>query len=139
VSALLELRDVRVAAGGRAILVVERLAVEEAETVAVLGANGAGKSTLLRVAGGLLAPSGGELLLDRRPANAGQLRAASAAVLQRPLLRRTSVRANVATGLRFARVPRDERRGRQSGWSGWGSPRSPDGPRTRCPAGRRSA
>ena len=115
-SSLLELRGVRVAAGGRDLLAVDRLAIEETETLAVLGANGAGKSTLLRVAGGLLAPSNGEVLLDGRPAPAGQLREACAAVLQRPLLRRTSVTANVETGLRFARVPPEERRRRANEW-----------------------
>ena len=90
--------------------------LEEAGTLAILGANGAGKSTLLRVAGGLLAPSAGEVLLDGRPAAAAQLRGACAAVLQRPLLRRASVAANVETGLRFARVPREERRRRAAEW-----------------------
>jgi tungstate transport system ATP-binding protein len=116
VTALLELRDVRLAAGGRDLLTIDRLALEEAETLAILGANGAGKSTLLRVAGGLLAPSAGQVLLDGRPAAAAQLRGACAAVLQRPLLRRTSVAANVETGLRFARVPREERRRRAAEW-----------------------
>ena len=115
-SPLLELRGVRVEAGGRDLLTIDRLMLEQAGTLAILGANGAGKSTLLRVAGGLLAPSAGEVLLDGRPATAAQLRAACAAVLQRPLLRRTSVAANVETGLRFARVPRDERRRRATDW-----------------------
>jgi ABC-type sulfate/molybdate transport systems ATPase subunit len=111
------LRDVEVVAGGRAILALEALDVAEGETLAVLGANGAGKSTLLRVAGGLLRPDRGELLLDGRPASADAARRASAAVLQRPLLRRAAtVRANVETGLRFAGVPRDERRRRAGEW-----------------------
>ena len=113
---MLEIRGVRVAAGGRDLLAVDRLSIDTAQTLAVLGANGAGKSTLLRVAGGLLAPSAGELLLDGRPATAAELRASSAAVLQRPLLRRASVAANVETGLRFARVPRQERSARATEW-----------------------
>jgi ABC-type sulfate/molybdate transport systems ATPase subunit len=113
---LLELRGVRVAAGGRDVLAIDRLGLGAAGTLAVLGANGAGKSTLLRVAGGLLAPSAGEVLLDGRAAAATDLRAACAAVLQRPLLRRAAVAANVETGLRFARVPRDESRRRAAEW-----------------------
>jgi ABC-type sulfate/molybdate transport systems ATPase subunit len=116
VTALLELDGVEVRAGARRILAVDALAVAPAETLAVLGANGAGKSTLLRVAGGLLIPDAGELRLDGEPAGAAALRRASAAVLQRPLLLRASVAANVETGLRFARVPKPERRRRAGEW-----------------------
>ncbi len=44
------------------------------------------------------------------------VRAVSAAVLQRPLLRRGSVRANAETGLRFKRIPRAERHARAARW-----------------------
>ncbi len=116
-SPLLELRDVAVVAGGRTILGLDRLALAPGETLCVLGANGAGKSTLLRVAGGLRTPARGELRLDGVPATAPQIRAVTAAVLQRPLLRRgATARTNVETGLRFARVPREERRRRADEW-----------------------
>jgi ABC-type sulfate/molybdate transport systems ATPase subunit len=114
---LLELRDVEAIVGGRTILAIDRLSVSAGETLAVLGANGAGKSTLLRIAGGLRHPERGTLLLEGRPARAGDVRRVSAAVLQRPLLRRgATVRANVETGLRFAGVRREERRRRVDGW-----------------------
>jgi tungstate transport system ATP-binding protein len=114
---LLGLRDVVVEAGGRRILAVERLDVAAGETLAVLGANGAGKSTLLRVAGGLRRLETGRLLLDGRPASAADVRRVTAAVLQRPLLRRSAtVRANVETGLHFAGVPRAVRRRRADAW-----------------------
>jgi ABC-type sulfate/molybdate transport systems ATPase subunit len=117
VTPLLELRDVEVAADGRTILAVDELAIEAGETLALLGANGAGKSTLLRVAGGLRRADRGTLLLDGAPATAAQVRSVTAAVLQRPLLRRAqSVSANVETGLRFAGVGREERRRRAGGW-----------------------
>jgi ABC-type nitrate/sulfonate/bicarbonate transport system ATPase subunit len=115
-TALLELDGVEVRAGGRRILAVEALAVAEGETLAILGANGAGKSTLLRVAGGLLEPAAGVGRLDGSPAGGATLRHASAAVLQRPLLLRASVAANVETGLRFAGVPRVARRRRAAEW-----------------------
>jgi ABC-type sulfate/molybdate transport systems ATPase subunit len=116
-SPLLELRDVAVVAGGRTILGLDHLALARGETLCVLGANGAGKSTLLRVAGGLRTPARGELRLDGVPATAPQIRAVTAAVLQRPLLRRgATARTNVETGLRFARVPREERRRRTDEW-----------------------
>jgi ABC-type sulfate/molybdate transport systems ATPase subunit len=116
-SPLLELRDVAVVAGGRTILGLDHLALAPGETLCVLGANGAGKSTLLRVAGGLRTPARGELRHDGVPATAPQIRAVTAAVLQRPLLRRgATARTNVETGLRFARVPREERRRRTDEW-----------------------
>jgi len=116
VTALLELDGIEVHASGRAILAVGELAVARGETLAVLGANGAGKSTLLRVAGGLLTPGAGELRLDGAAVGAAALRRVSAAVLQRPLLLRAGVAANVETGLRFARVPARERRRRAAEW-----------------------
>jgi ABC-type sulfate/molybdate transport systems ATPase subunit len=114
---LLELRDVEVVAGGRRILALEHLDVAAGETLGILGANGAGKSTLLRVAGGLRRPERGTLALDGAPVCAADVRRVTAAVLQRPLLRRgATVQANVETGLRFAGVPRQERRRRAADW-----------------------
>jgi ABC-type sulfate/molybdate transport systems ATPase subunit len=114
VTLLLELREIAVVPGGTTILALERLGIAAGETLAVLGANGAGKSTLLRVAGGLRRPDRGQVLLHGLPATPQQIRDVSAAVLQRPLLRRGTVRANVETGLRFRRVR--ERRGRAERW-----------------------
>jgi ABC-type sulfate/molybdate transport systems ATPase subunit len=113
---LLELRGVRVGPRGRAILEVERFTIEAGRTSVLLGPNGAGKSTLLRVAGGLLEPDAGELLLDGAPASRARVRDACAGVLQRPILRRGSVRANVATGLRFRGVDRALARERVDAW-----------------------
>jgi ABC-type sulfate/molybdate transport systems ATPase subunit len=113
---LLELRGVVVEAGGRTILTVPRLALAPKATTAVLGANGAGKTTLLRVAGALIRPTAGEIRLDGAPATQAAIRHVSAAVLQRPLLRRASVQDNAETGLRFHRVPRPEARRRAGEW-----------------------
>ena len=113
---VLELRDVVVRAGGRTILAVPRLALADASTTALLGPNGSGKSTLLRAAAALLTPDRGAVLLDGAPAARADVRAATAAVLQRPLLRRASVRANVESGLRFRGVARAERRRRAQAW-----------------------
>ena len=115
-SPLLELRGIGVRAQGRTILEVGRLAVEPAATLAVLGPNGSGKSTLLRVAAALLAPTDGEVLLDGRSAGRAQLRGATSAVLQRPLLRRGSVRHNVETGMRFHGVTREAITARAEAW-----------------------
>jgi ABC-type sulfate/molybdate transport systems ATPase subunit len=115
-SALVELSDVAVAAGGRTILSVPRFALAPGAVTAVLGANGAGKTTLLRVTGALVAPSTGRVRLAGRPATRALARRLTAAVLQRPLLRRGSVIANAETGLRFQRVPRPEARRRAAAW-----------------------
>src|SRR5690242_6587639 len=94
-------RGLRVAAGGRELLAVDFLEVADGETVAVLGPNGAGKSTLLRALARLEPATGGEVLLDGAPVPPTHLRAAVAAVLQRPVLQRASVLDNAAAGLRL--------------------------------------
>jgi ABC-type sulfate/molybdate transport systems ATPase subunit len=113
---LLELRDIVVRAGGRTILDVPKLDLPARRTTAVLGANGAGKTTLLRVAGALIRQTAGEVRLDGAHATPAAIRRVSAAVLQRPLLRRATVQDNAETGLRFHRVPRAEARRRAGEW-----------------------
>jgi ABC-type sulfate/molybdate transport systems ATPase subunit len=103
-------RGLRVAPGGRELLAVDSLEIADGETVAVLGPNGAGKSTLLRALARLEPPAGGEVLLDGEPASPTQLRAAVAAVLQRPVLQRASVLDNAAAGLRLRGVRRGRAR-----------------------------
>jgi ABC-type sulfate/molybdate transport systems ATPase subunit len=94
-------RSLRVTARGRQLLDVDFLEVADGETLAVLGPNGAGKSTLLRALAGLVPATGEEVLLDGEPVPPTQLRAAVAAVLQRPILQRASVLDNAAAGLRM--------------------------------------
>jgi tungstate transport system ATP-binding protein len=76
----------------------------------VLGPNGAGKSLLLRVAAGLLAPSRGRV----RWLGPGAARAheAAAVVLQRPVLLRRSVRANLFHAMALRAIARADREGR---------------------------
>jgi tungstate transport system ATP-binding protein len=110
-------RDLRVHAGRRQLLHVSELDVPVGSVLAVLGPNGAGKTTLLRALG-LLGPHRitGEVLLDGQPATRAQLRIAAAAVLQRPILRRGTVAANVASGLRFRGAPRAAAHERAAPW-----------------------
>jgi ABC-type sulfate/molybdate transport systems ATPase subunit len=110
-------RGLRVSVRGRELLHVPVLDVAAGTALAVLGPNGAGKSTLLRALahlGGLHRT--GDVLLDGRPAGPRELRPAVAAVLQRPILRRGTVAANAASGLRLRGVGRGEACRRAEPW-----------------------
>jgi ABC-type sulfate/molybdate transport systems ATPase subunit len=110
-------RNVRVVVRGREVLAVDSLAVADGETLAVLGPNGSGKSTLLRAVAQLEpAVASGQVLLDGAPATPTQLRAAVAAVLQRPVLQRASVLDNAAAGLRLRGMRRARARRLAQPW-----------------------
>lgn len=66
---LIEVREVTKVFPG--VLANDRvsLSLHPGEIVALLGENGAGKSTLMNVVYGLLAPDGGEILVEGRPVN----------------------------------------------------------------------
>ena len=66
---MLELRGLRAAYERIEVVRGVSLDVAEGEVVALLGPNGAGKSTTLKVIAGLLAPSGGDVLLAGRRVN----------------------------------------------------------------------
>jgi branched-chain amino acid transport system ATP-binding protein len=66
---LLELRDIRAAYDGIDVLYGVNLVVPPGSVVALLGPNGAGKTTTLRVASGLHAPSGGDVIVAGRRVN----------------------------------------------------------------------
>jgi ABC-type sulfate/molybdate transport systems ATPase subunit len=99
------------------LLDVGDLDVGAGTCLAVLGPNGAGKSTLLRTLGLLTSHRvSGQVLLDGVPATPVRMRADAAAVLQRAILRRGTVASNVASGLRFRGVPRQEAERRAQPW-----------------------
>jgi tungstate transport system ATP-binding protein len=115
---ILQLRDILVERGRRAILDVPSLDVRENEVLAVVGPNGAGKSTLLRVLALLEAPHGGEVMFEGR-AVAGSplaLRRRMALVFQEPLLLDTTVEGNVRTGLSLRGVESLEQKRRVDKW-----------------------
>jgi ABC-2 type transport system ATP-binding protein len=88
-------------------LAVDDVSLELApgEIVALLGPNGAGKTTTLRMLGGLIHPTSGSVLLDRRtvtPATASRLRASIGFLTEMPgLWERLTVRQNLTV---YARV-----------------------------------
>ncbi|MCG6863404.1 MAG: ATP-binding cassette domain-containing protein [Chromatiaceae bacterium] len=66
----------------------------------VMGPNGAGKSLLLRLLHGLIVPTSGQVLWEGRPLDE-DLRKRQAMVLQRPVLLRRSVAANIRFALKL--------------------------------------
>lgn len=108
----LTLSGIRYAAGGKELLRDISLTLPVGTRTVILGPNGAGKSLLLRILQGLIQPTGGRLDW-RRPwgSTADTVRGAPpvAIVLQRPVLLRRSVAANLTHALRVLRVPRAER------------------------------
>jgi ABC-type Fe3+/spermidine/putrescine transport system ATPase subunit len=94
------------------------LALEPGELFAVIGPSGCGKTTLLRVITGLETPGSGRVLVDdvevtsRPPERRGM-----ALVFQNyALFPHLTVTENVAFGLRYADVPRSQRRPRAQGF-----------------------
>lgn len=110
-------RELRVTARGRELLYIDQLEVPAGQTLGVLGPNGAGKSTLLRALA-LLIPHAwsGQVLLDGQPATEPALRTAVAGILQRPILRRGTVAANVASGLRLRGLGRRDAQRQAAPW-----------------------
>jgi tungstate transport system ATP-binding protein len=108
-SVILEIQDLLVQRGRRAVLEIEHLAIEENEVLAVIGPNGAGKSTLLLALSRLVKPERGQLSFRGQSISSwGDLayRRRIGLVLQDPLLMDTSIFNNVAAGLRFRGLPR---------------------------------
>lgn len=116
---LLEVENLLMRRGGQSVLEIERLVVQEGEVLAVIGPNGAGKSTLLLALSRLLSPEHGSLRFRGQPVEEiGNLayRRRIALVLQESLLLDVSVYQNVAMGLRFRKLPRDQVQKRVEPW-----------------------
>jgi tungstate transport system ATP-binding protein len=110
-SDLVTVKNLVVEREGRIVLQVEQLSIAKGETLAVVGPNGAGKSTLLLALARLLKPQRGEILFNGQPTAAESdtaYRRRLALVMQDPLLFDMSVFENVAAGLRFRGLERDE-------------------------------
>ncbi|WP_376731577.1 ATP-binding cassette domain-containing protein [Streptomyces broussonetiae] len=99
----LELRGVRVVRDGRTVLSADGVRVPGGSTVAVVGRSGAGKSVLTAVAGRLVDPDEGQVLLDGIPLDEltrEALRTEVAYAFERPVLGGGTVAEAVAAGPR---------------------------------------
>ncbi len=108
---LVEIRDLLVRRGEHRALQLDHLAIGTGEVLAVVGPNGAGKSTLLLTLARLLKPERGEISFNNLPAAAvsdTDYRRQIALVMQDPLLFDASVFENVASGLKFRGIAKDE-------------------------------
>lgn len=116
---LVEIRDLLVKRGEHPALQLEHLAIQNGEVLAVVGPNGAGKSTLLLMLARLLKPERGEIRFNGQQASAESdtvYRRRIALVMQDPLLFDASVFDNVASGLRFRGISKEEMRQKVPLW-----------------------
>ncbi|HUI88226.1 MAG TPA: ATP-binding cassette domain-containing protein [Anaerolineales bacterium] len=116
---LIEIQKLVVQRGGRDALQITALDVQRGETLAVVGPNGAGKSTLLLVLAKLIRPLRGQILFDGQPLakfDNLEYRRKIAFVFQDPLLMDISVEENIALGLRFRGLPKEDIRTRVHYW-----------------------
>jgi tungstate transport system ATP-binding protein len=118
-SALLQVRKLRVSRSGSQVLQVDSLDVQAGEVLALVGPNGAGKTTLLLALAQLLGRQAGEISFLGVPANKWdklEYRRRISLVFQNAMLLDMSVEANVALGLKFRGVPAAEVRERVWHW-----------------------
>jgi tungstate transport system ATP-binding protein len=118
-SALIQIHGLKVERNKWIALDVKSLTISRGETLAVIGPNGAGKSTLLLSLANLLKPSDGEILFAEkslRQWNDLEYRRKISFVFQEALLMDMTVEQNVALGLKFRGVAKDEVQTRTMKW-----------------------
>lgn len=106
----LEVCDIVVRFGERAVLDRVSLDVAHGETVAVLGPSGSGKSTLLKVIAGILTADAGTVQLDGDDITGlpAHRRRIGMVFQDQQLFPHLDVRHNIAFGLRMQHLPRRE-------------------------------
>jgi tungstate transport system ATP-binding protein len=114
-----EIKDLLIRRSGLKVLEIDALDIFEGEILAVIGPNGAGKSTLLLTLSRLLKPDRGQVNFKGQSIQSMDdltYRRKLALVLQEPLLLNRSVSDNVAVGLRFRGLDREEVNQRVKYW-----------------------
>ncbi len=109
--AALRLANIEVSRRGRLTLLIPELTIAPGEVLTLVGPNGAGKSTLLQVSALLHPPDRGEIWIGGERVNrrtTHQLRRRTAMAFQAPLLFDAGVLSNVAAGLRFRGINRQD-------------------------------
>jgi branched-chain amino acid transport system ATP-binding protein len=106
---LLEVKNVVVHYGKTRALKQVSVGTSHGEIVALIGANGAGKSTILRVVSGLVKPSSGEVIFDKRRINGSAAHEIAKLGIAhvpegRRLFAKMSVSENLLTGCRDKKV-----------------------------------
>lgn len=116
---LIKIRDLLIQRNEREVLNIASLDIQRGETLAIVGPNGAGKSTLLLALARLVKPARGEIVYDGKSlmqVNELEYRRKLSFVFQDPLLMDMSVEDNVALGLKFRGMPKDEIHARVAKW-----------------------
>jgi ABC-type sugar transport system ATPase subunit len=116
---LIEINNLQIKRGTRVSLEVQDLSIPRGETLAIVGPNGAGKSTLLLALARLLEPARGEIKFDGKSLREWdelEYRRKISFVFQAPLLMDMTVEQNVALGLKFRGIPKEQTRARVGQW-----------------------
>ncbi len=117
---MISINNLLVQRNGRDALKVASLEIEKGETLAVVGPNGAGKSTLLLALAHLIKPVDGGITFHDKPLEDWddiEYRRKIAFVFQDPLLMDMSVQDNIALGLKFRGVKKEDALERVIQWS----------------------
>jgi len=111
---VIEAKDISVNRKEQKILNIFNMRIKEGEVVSLIGPNGAGKSTLLMTLSCLYRKFSGKILFKGlevgKDITPFEYRRNISMVFQEPLLFNTTVFENVASGLKFRRFNRKERR-----------------------------
>ena len=116
---MIEIRNLLIRRGGRNTLEIDSLDIQRGETLTVIGPNGSGKSTLLLALAHLLKPARGDIQFDGKSVNRWndlEYRRKISFVFQAPLLMDMTVEQNVALGLKFRGVSKEETHERVGRW-----------------------
>ena len=103
----LKLEDISFEAGGKRLIKDLNCTFTSEPRSVIIGPNGAGKSLFLKICHGLISPHTGHVRWN--DANEKSVRLNQAMMLQRPVMLRRSVSANIHYPLKLRKIPKSER------------------------------